>query len=113
MNIAKNGYRCPHKDRAVWSVHTVDQGFWNGRSLKTRGNAAVRPQVGACDSFNTLAYEDFLNGVGLYVQDDQPTYWKVCEPITGDTLGYAPAASAIGYRDAAAKRGAILEIYNV
>lgn len=108
MSIAQNGYRKPHKPKRVWNVHDVDQGFWHGKSRKTRGNAPTRAHVGASVLFNTHTMLDFLGGVGLYVQGD----YQVVEPIQNTTIGYADASTAIGYRNAAALRGVTLEVYD-
>ena len=106
--MTSNGVRKPHKDRAVWNVHEVDQGFWHGKSRKTRGNVATRPQIGKALSFSELTFDEFLKGVTLYVQGD----YRIVEPIQNTTLGYADAATAIGYRNAAALKGVTLEVYS-
>jgi len=105
--MRSNGVRKPHKDRAVWNQHEVDQGFWHGKSNKTRGNVATRPQIGASLRFAGMKMHEFLSGASLYVQGD----YQIVEPIQNTTLGYADAATAIGYRNAAALKGVTLEVY--
>lgn len=54
----------------------------------------------------------FMRGAGLWIRSE-PGDWKVVEPITGEILGYALCSDALAYRNAAALRGATLEVYDV
>lgn len=53
----------------------------------------------------------FMRGAGLW-DAPEPGEWRVVEPITGEILGWASCSDALSYRNAAARKGATLEVYD-
>lgn len=58
-----------------------------------------------------LDWAGFKRGAGLW-DAPEPGDWSVVEPITGETIGWCLCSEALSYRNAAARMGATLEVYD-
>ena len=104
-----NGTTWRRSERYVWSDHEVDQGYWHGTRLATRGNCATKPHMGIAHDLRDWLPIWFLAGHALYVQSEAGD-WKVIGPW-GQLLGYAPPAMAMGWKIAAERKGIEVAVY--
>lgn len=103
--------RRPHRERHIWSDHVVDQGVWHGTRNSTRGATPTCAQWGISFDLDGLHPLAFREGHALYIQREQGD-WSVKYALTGEVIGYAPPAMAMGYKLAAERVGIILEVYD-